>query len=113
MIGPPALVDCGADRFRSVMARLQPGSQTPTDNPDSSLDLVGDHDGLVVIRVARAEDESDRAPNRPFGESVERLSTIGLSELRPVTRLELRPTRRVVSEPRAEFQARYRTELAE
>src|SRR5665811_1762786 len=88
------------------MTRSQPGSRTPTGRPQTSLELVGNHHGLVVLAVARAEDEGDRAPTRPFGEGVECLRPIGVGELRPVARLELRPACRVVSEPRAQLRAR-------
>jgi hypothetical protein len=106
MIGPPPLVDYRADLLRSVIAWLQLARWTPTHDPDSSRDLADDDNGLVVVRVARTEDESDRAPTRSFGESVERLRSIRVDELCAVARLELPPTLGVVSEPFAELRAR-------
>src|ERR1035437_2531575 len=96
-------------RCRAAGHRLTGGSCSwfvPTDDLHSPLELVGDHHGLVVLGIARAEDEGDRVPKRPLGEGIECLRPIGVGELCAVARLELRPTRRVVSEPPPEFGAR-------
>lgn len=70
------------------------------------LELIGDHPGLVVLAIARAVDESDRAKSCFGGQRIKRLRLAVFREFHVVPRLKLRPPSGVVAEPLAELGAR-------
>ena len=70
------------------------------------LDLLGDDLGLIVLAIASAVDDGDRAQSGCGREIVQRLRLFRLGEFRLISRLELLPALRVVAEPLAELGAR-------
>jgi hypothetical protein len=71
----------------------------PTEDAESSGDLVCDHLGLVVFTIARAVDDRDSATPRNRRERFEGLRPRRVSKLRAIARLKLSPTRGIVPEP--------------
>src|SRR5579884_2836282 len=62
----------------------------------------GQHHGVVVLRVASAVEDRQRAGARPRDERLERVAPLGGEELGAVARAEGVPLRRIVAEPAAQ-----------